>query len=217
MAVSMMFGLPRSGKTTLLSALAIKNKDKYQNIYSNVRLDLPFVQYIQFEWLGKYNIHDGLVLIDEATVFADSRAYKDMMKSFSDFLMLHGHWKLDIVFFAQRYNGVDIKIRNLTVNLYYVRKCLIPSFTSYTPIEYRMVVPNAGERIGDIVEGYQQLGWFRRLLFTRYIYRPKYYAYFDSWERPDLPPIPCLPPAAQSTKAFGWKPPEKPVDNDHMQ
>lgn len=190
MAITMCFGLPRSGKTTLLAAMAIKFKDKYQNIYSNVKLDLPWVTYIKFEWLGRYDIHDGLVLIDEATVFADSRAYKDMAKTFSDFLMLHGHWRLDILFFAQRYNGVDIKIRNLTVRLYYVRKCLLPWFTSYTPIDYRMVVPASGDRIGDIVEGYQQLGFIRRLIFTRYIYRPKYYKYFDSWERPHLPPIP---------------------------
>ena len=195
MAISLMFGLPRSGKTTLLTALAIKNKNKYKNIYSNVQLDLPFVQYIKFEWLGRYDIHDGLVLIDEATIFADSRDYKNMLKSVSDFLMLHGHWHLDIIFFAQRYNGVDIKIRNLCVKLYYVKKCLLPWFTSYTPIDYRLVIPSSGERIGDIVEGYQQLGFIRRLLFSRYIYRPKYYPYFDSWERPKLDPItfPCHP------------------------
>lgn len=191
MAISLYFGLPRAGKTTYLASLAFKFRYKYQNIYSNVHLDIPWVTYIDFNWLGMYDIHDGLVLIDEATVFADSRDYKNLSKRFSNFLMLHGHWRLDIAFFAQRYNGVDIKIRNLCTRLYVVKRSLIPGVTVVVPISYRLVIPSTGDRAGDIVEGYSMPHLLSRLFGSRRIVRRKYFRFFDSWERPQLPPIPA--------------------------
>lgn len=70
MAVSLYFGLPGCGKTTLLSKLALDglNDPRYQNVYVNIHLNIPGVTYIDNECIGKYEIADGLLLIDEASI-----------------------------------------------------------------------------------------------------------------------------------------------------
>lgn len=196
MAVSMYFGLPGSGKTTMLAFLAKKNMYRYQYIYSNVRINMPGVTYIDNECIGKYDLSHALILIDEAALFANNRNYKNFSGQLLEFMNLHRHYKTDIVLFTQRYNGVDVNIRALTVNLYYIYKTRLLGkwITKSYPIAYGIQIPdqkNAGEKLGEIVEGYSKPNWLVRL-FARRIWRPKYYKYFDSWE---AKPLPELPPA----------------------
>lgn len=67
--ISLYFGLPGCGKTTLMVKHAIegcKQTKRYKNIYCNVNINVPGVQLINKSDLMKFDIHDGLVLIDEA-------------------------------------------------------------------------------------------------------------------------------------------------------
>lgn len=200
--LSIFFGLPRAGKTTLIVKRALMFARQGRNVYTNVRITLPAsgprarlrerIHYINPDWLGVYCMRDGVVLLDEGSIYMDSRAYKTMRKSMSDFLFIHGHWKLDIEIYTQRYNGVDVKARSLCERCYYVRKSkLLPWVTRYVPISYKLIVPKAGDpQPGEIIEGYQQLPWYVRLFAGHTVFRPLYYKYFDSYEVPFLPPIP---------------------------
>lgn len=129
MAVSLYFGLPGCGKTTLMSALALKGikSKRYKNVYSNVKMCIEDVIYIDNNCIGKYNLcdGDGLLLIDEATLFADSRDYKNFGKDRLQYFLEHRHYNVDICLFTQQWDGVDRKIRVITDRVYYVYKGLV--------------------------------------------------------------------------------------------
>lgn len=109
--VSLYFGLPGCGKTTLICSKAynalMARKPKYKNIYSNVYMGniSPFdrIIYIDKTDLGKYYIHDGLVLLDEATLLFDSRDYKNFSKEVMSFFLLHRHYNVDIIMCTQQW------------------------------------------------------------------------------------------------------------------
>lgn len=197
MAVSLYFGLPGCGKTTLLSKLALDglNDPRYQHVYVNIHLNLPGVTYIDNECIGKYEIADGLLLIDEATLFADSRAHKEFSKSQISYFLEHRHRNVDICLFTQQWDGVDRKIRVITDRVYHVKKGLLFGkwLTTYYRIPYDIIIPDpkrdAGSKLGEIIQGYCKPPWLVRL-FAKRIFRPRYYKYFDSWA---LDPFPALP------------------------
>lgn len=196
MAVSLYFGLPGCGKTTLMTQLAYKatRSDRYSNVYCNVPLSIPGVTYIDNECIGTYELRDCLLLIDEATLFADSRDFKNFSKGRLEYFLEHRHRNADICLFTQQWDGVDRKIRVITDRVYYVYKGFWTKkrWSKYYRIPYGIVIPDpkkGGDKLGEIVQGYSKPPWYIRL-FSHWIYRPKWYPYFDSWE---LDPLPDLP------------------------
>lgn len=200
--IQMFFGVPGTGKTTLLVSNVLRDSKRYKYVYTNVRLtDVPDnVIFIQNDWLGKYDIRDGVIHIDEASIFADSRDYKNTKKSFLDYLMLYRHYHIaKMCYYSQTYNGVDKKVRSLCDGgLFYMYKPFLTGhwFTKYYRIPYGIVIPDAkknkqltGNSLGEIEEGYCKPSLLMRL-FCKRLYRPKYYKHFDSWEAPALPPLP---------------------------
>ena len=197
MAVSLYFGLPGCGKTTMLSKLAYKavRSGKYKYVYSNVGINLPGVTYIDNDIIGPYNLHDCLILIDEATLFADNRGYKDFSKDRIQYFMMHRHYNADVILFTQQWDGVDKKIRVITDRVYYVFKGKILGhwISTVWKIPYGILFPDpkksGGDKLGEIVQGYSKPPFLTRL-FAGHCFRPRFYKYFDSWETAPLPSVP---------------------------
>lgn len=200
------FGLPRSGKTTLLVKLALKEskrikkgKSRYKRILTNFGTkNIPYCYQIPFSAIGKYDIADSFVIIDESSIECDNRDWKNLSKSFINFMMLHGHYNTKFVFASQSYNGYDKKLRSITDNVYYITKKGITGLflSKVLRIPYGIIIPdkkdNAGSKFGEICEGYCKPSFIHRLLAPR-IFRPRYYKYFDSYSRPmDLLPLDSL-------------------------
>lgn len=217
MAVSLFFGLPGAGKTTILTKIAYDaiRKGRYPNVYTNVHLNLPGVTYIDNDCIGKYELRDCLVLIDEATLFADSRSYKTFDRGKVEYFLEHRHRCADIMLFTQQWNGVDLKIRSITDRVYYVYKTFWSrnTISKYYRIPYGIIIPdkkNGNEKLGEIIQGYSQPHWIFRL-FAHRVKRELYYPYFDSWELtplPDLPdkykPVP-VDPYIDYQPAWAWQ------------
>lgn len=198
MSVSLYFGLPGAGKTTLMAHKAIKGvKDKrYKHVYGNVKMQIDGYTYIDNECIGKYDLSDCLILIDEATLFADSRAYKTFDKGKLEYFLEHRHFNADICLFTQQWDGVDRKIRVITDRVFYVYKGKLLGhwISTYYRIPYGIIIPDphkdkSSEKLGEIVQGYCKPNLLVRL-FAPKLYRSKYYKYFDSWERTELPKLP---------------------------
>lgn len=211
MSVSLYFGLPGCGKTTFLAMFALNavKGGKYENVYTNVALNIPGVTLIDNDCIGQYAFFNSLILIDEATIFADSRGWKDFAKGKMEFFLLHRHYNCDIVLFTQQWDGVDRKIRVITDRVYYIYKGVLTGrwISSCYRIPYGIIIPdpkNGADKLGEIVQGYARPPFYVRL-FAKRIYRPKYYQYFDSW---DLDPLPPLPAKYEPIREDEW---EKPI------
>ena len=198
MAVYLFFGLPGCGKTTLMSYFGCKftKGKRYQNVYGNVKMKIDGYTYIDNECIGKYNLENAAILIDEATLFADSRDYKNFTKEKLQYFLEHRHFKVDIYLFTQQWDGIDRKIRVITDRVYYVYKSPIFGllWSTYYRIPYGIIIPdankkNSGEKLGEIIQGYCKPNILVRL-FAPKLFRPFYYKYFDSWERYELVDLP---------------------------
>lgn len=196
--ISLFFGLPGCGKTTLLCYCAHKalRSKKYKHVYSNVHIAMDGVTYIDNDCIGQYQLENALILIDEATLFADNRAYKDFGKDKIQFFLLHRHMKVDIYLFTQQWDALDRKIRVITDRVYYVYKGRLLGRwrTSYYRVPYGIIIPDpkkdGSEKLGEIIQGYCKPSFVERLFCEKHLWRGRYYKYFDSWEHPRLPSLP---------------------------
>lgn len=176
--ITCVFGLPGSGKSTLMAKMARDAMKKGRKVYCNFFLAGAY--HIDFKDLGVYNFEDCLILIDEAMNEADSRGFKSFTPELKYFFSNHRHYHCDVVYFTQAYDDVDKRIRNNTARLLYCKKLL---WWSTTTEIYRTITIN--DFSSEIVSGYKMGG----LLSTRIYFRPRYYKYFDSFERKQLTPL----------------------------
>lgn len=163
-------------------------------MYTNVHINVPGVTFIDNDVIGTYELENCLLLIDEATLFADSRDFKNFSKGRLEYFLEHRHRCADIVLFTQQWDGVDRKIRVITDRVYYVYKGFFTGrwISSCWAVPYGILFPDpkkTGEKLGEIVQGYSKPPFLNRV-FAKRIFRPKYYKYFDSWELERLPDLP---------------------------
>lgn len=199
--VCLYFGLPGAGKTTVLTSIALKFSQpysKYKHVYHNVHsLKVPGSTYIDNECIGKYDLDDSLILIDEAQLFADNRDYMKFPKYLKEFFFGHRHDHVDIFLFSQQWDATDKKIRSITDHVYYIYKGKITGhwISSYYRIPYGIIIPDgkkdgSGSTLGEIIQGYCKPPLLTRI-FAHRLYRPKMYQYFDSFEKiTERPPLP---------------------------
>lgn len=188
--ITCFFGLPGCGKSTLLAKLAFKElkrikkgKSKYVRVLSNYFIRGCSV--LDFDMLGKYDMSNSLILIDEISLDADSRDFKSFSKPLKQFFILHRHYGCDIIYATQQYDGVDRKIRELTQNLYYMKKA--GPLTYATAIYRKITITEDSE----IKMGYVLPKLIKIISDIRhtmiFCFRPKYYKLFDSFDAPVLP------------------------------
>lgn len=188
--ITCFFGLPGCGKSTLLAKLAYKElkrikkgKSKYVRVLSNYFIRGCSV--LDFDMIGKYDMSNSLILLDEISLDADSRDFKSFSKPLKQFFILHRHYGCDIIYATQQYDGVDRKIRELTQNLYYMKKA--GPLTYATAIYRKITITEDSE----IKMGYVLPKLIKIISDIRhtmiFCFRPKYYKLFDSFDAPVLP------------------------------
>lgn len=196
MSIRLYFGLPGSGKTTLLSRHALQySKKRNFNVYSNVPLNIPRVIPIENDMIGKYRMYDGVILIDEATIFADSRNFKSFSSALVTLFCLHRHLHLDIELFLQNYNRTDLTIRMLADKVFWIRK--FGGLTCSIEIPMSVFIPkkdvsDSSGQAGEIENGYYRPPLWS-YIFCEKIWRKKYYPYFDSFDTSAFDNLPELP------------------------
>lgn len=186
--ISLIFGLPGSGKSLLLSYIAFRaihdkrinfrgfhistlgelpDFKKYDRVYTNFPCEGGYK--LDFEALGFVDYHNCLMLIDEVQLFADSRNFKTFGDNLKLFFSLHRKFKIDIVMCTQSLSAVDARLRSLTQSLYYV-----DSFGRFIRVREIISYFDVNK---TIQEGYDYANGFN----TKYFYAPKLYKYNDTF------------------------------------
>lgn len=181
------FGVPGCGKTTTLVKEYKKNKKKYNHIYT-INVEIKGCKRITKEDLERYKFTNSLILWDEITMDADNREYKTFSKPLRDFFLLHRHLGCDIIYATQNFENVDKKVRDLTSELWYMSKSVIPLLSEFTTTKriYRNI--NINENTSELTLGYRFCNFIESLFVSNFqiIFRRKYYKYFDSWDELNL-------------------------------
>jgi hypothetical protein len=175
------FGVPGCGKSTILVKEYVKNKRKYDHIYT-INLVIKGVKKITKEDLEKYLFRNTLILWDEITIDADNREFKSFSRDLRDFFILHRHLGCDIIYATQNFEKVDKIVRDLTCELWYMSKSVIPLFRSFTSAKriYRNI--NINEFTSDLTLGYRFCNFLESIFVSNYnlVFRPFYYRLFDT-------------------------------------
>lgn len=189
--ISALFGPPGCGKSSVLTLMAQKElkrirkgKSKYNVVYTN--FPCSGCAKIDFFDLGKRYYHDCLIILDELTLSADSRDFKKFPQKSKEFITLHRHFSIDIVYSVQDWSRAEKTIRENTVQLRYINNLIW--FASSRPI-YRTICIN--EMVGDLIMGYRFPTFFELITGGLKIYPIfkawKYYNSFDKYGFDELP------------------------------
>lgn len=169
------FGIPGSGKTTLAAWFSKKYQKKKRNVFSNVDIIGNYILEPTFD-LGIYEIHDSLIIIDEAGLEFNNREFKSYPKNCNFFFKYHRHYNCDVIILSQDLD-VDVKIRKLATNYYLLKKSFIPFFITRRTIKKKIDINDEGEIVD--FHYFQFLG--RKMFFA-----PKVWKMFNTLDRPKL-------------------------------
>lgn len=182
MAIIEMHGFPGAGKTTVLTMIAQKllqgkkilGLSPTEKIYTS--FPCPGCYQIDPDDLGKYNFCHATILIDEISLYFDNRQFSKFSSDALYFWKLHRHFHLNLVYCSQGANDADLKIRTLVDETYIIEPFF--DFSILKPIQkYHSVVNGKPEQVFELAPAW----------FWLFVYRPKWYGYFNSYEVKPLP------------------------------
>lgn len=204
----MVFGKKGSGKSTLMTRLAVQHIEKGWTVYCTENINVSGVRFFDVSMIGKRSFDShSLVLIDEVGMIWDNRDFKNFANSVRDWFKLQRHYQCKVYLFSQSFD-IDKKLRDLTDGLYLCQtKARVITWAKRI---HRSIVLTEAEadresRISENLEFDSILSWpFGGRILT---WIPKYAKYFDSHAVPQKDPVPYTvmvdpvqPPAAQRYK-----------------
>lgn len=174
--ITIYFGIPGSGKSTIASLISKKNLKK-RDVYSNFAIKGTYK--IEKEDLGYFDIQNSLIIFDEAGCDFDNRNWKEnFSKEQVYFLKHHRHYKDDIIYFSQNLD-MDIKIRNLSDDLRIVNKSIIPFFVVERRIKKKIGIDKDTKQL---IEQYKYV-----FLSRKWYFMPTSWKLFNSYSKKVLP------------------------------
>lgn len=206
LVLNVYFGVPGSGKTTYAAYLARRCAKEslviklcYQYpcwltdkilsgrhwkrkipVYSNV----PIKGTLQLDArndIGRVMIQDGKMIIDEAGIEFNNRAYKSFPQEAIKWFKYHRHYGCSVDVFSQSYEDMDVTLRRLAQNFYVVKKSLIPFFVVTKRVYRKVGIDDQTHQIID------QYSFGLPVLGSRWTFCPPLWKMFDSYSCDPLP------------------------------
>lgn len=181
------FGKKGAGKSLLMVHYMRKYLRKGFDIYSDIpALNIPGVRQIQAKDLETFApTANSVLFLDEVGITFDNRKFKTFSDGARDFFKFQRKYKV-IVFMNSQSFDVDKKIRDL-VDKYYLIQSFGNVICMCRPIKRKVALVEAtaqGEsRVADNLKFAPFWEW-------KFIYMPRYFKYFDSFEAPHREIIP---------------------------
>lgn len=188
------FGSPGVGKTTLACKKAKMNHKRYANTYCNFYNTVPGCGTADLHDLGEWSFPDSsYIAVDEAGIEYNNRAYKKLNQTTIAWFKKHRHYKCDVDVFSQSWDDMDVTIRRLSNQLWYMYK--IGPWTLCRRVYKRVTVDKTTQQI---IDGYKMAHMLWLLIWPlqwcgifdkkfTLTFRPFYYKYFDSWSTDSIP------------------------------
>lgn len=176
--LSVYFGVPGAGKTTMAAWLTKRDLKRGHDVYSNVPITGAYEIDPKTD-LGFYEIKDARVIIDEASVEYNNRKFKEMAPETIEWFKYHRHWECAVDVFSQSYDDMDITIRRLATRYYLMGKSMIPFFIYRKRIGKRIGID---ENTKQIIDQYQFVPFGKR-----YIFAPGVWKMFNTLSHKHLP------------------------------
>lgn len=186
----MIFGKKGSGKTTLLVKLAFKYMRAGRKVYSTFYI--PGTYLFNVDDIGRYQFEpESVIIVDEVGMIWDNRQYKNFRTDVRDWFKLQRQYR-NIVILASQTFDIDIKLRNLTDQMFLCR-CYMGFLTIARRIKRDIVIVKATgdneSRIADNLEFepfWLSLFGFNTMIIT---YIPRWGKVFKSFNPPALEPM----------------------------
>lgn len=176
MGLYVYFGVPGSGKTTHAAKIVWDNLKEGYPTFSNVPIKGAFL--IDSSDIGKYNISNCDLVIDEASIEYNNRKFKSLSQSVIQWYKLYRHYGVrNIYVYSQSYEDMDITLRRLADKYFLIRRTLLPWVAIVKPIHVKIGID---ENTKQIIDQYV----FD--VIPKFIWLPKYWSLFDSWSAPVL-------------------------------
>lgn len=198
------FGLPGSGKTTV-AAWIVNDKNKivnkkqkqlnkqknqntryskslkkwieeHKNTYSNIAIKGTYKT--EKKDIGKYDIVNGDLIIDEVGIEYNNRQFSAFPKSAISYFKLHRHYKVDVHIFSQSHEDCDITLRRLAQKLYVMNRSVIPGFVTRREIGRKIGINELTHQLED--------RYFWKFMGIKWIFCPTLWKLFDTEEAPKL-------------------------------
>lgn len=196
--LELIMGKAGSGKSTLIAHLVKKANKKGRSVYCNHHVLGAFK--IESNWLGTYMLEDCTIIIDEAQIEFDNRDFKSFTKNLKFFFSNYRHFKADVYIVSQSWEDLDVKIRRQAKKIFIMQNSWIPFTICLQRVRMKFGV---NEDKTDIVTQFATsilpgLGWILKPNFT-------VWHYFNSYSKPNLPPVPYIEVWGQVKKKLGIK------------
>lgn len=185
------FGSPGAGKTTVAIKMIYKEQKRkffkrYDHFFLNFPHSIPDARVCDMKGIGTWTFpQNSYIMVDEAGIEYNNRKFKSLPQETIEWYKLHRHYKCDIDVFSQSWDDMDITLRRLATELWYI--CKIGPFTISRRVFKRVMVDKTTHQI---IDGYSLahvlwilVPWMHYWSLT---FRPFYYKYFDSWDTKPL-------------------------------
>lgn len=205
--ITVYFGSPGSGKTTMACRELLKAKKYYPATFANFGCNCCDVDEVDLTGLGEWTFPpNSYVAIDEAGIEYNNRKFKSLSQETIKWFKLHRHYLCDVSVWSQSWDDMDVTIRRLADRLYYIKR--LGPFTMIRRVYKRVTVDKQTEQI---IDGYKMvhmlflllkpvyyasylllgLGFLIKMLFPQFdeiqlVLRAPYYKYFDTHAAPPL-------------------------------
>ena len=206
--ISIYFGSPGSGKTTLACREILKAQKAYRYTFANFGCKCADFDDVSLSQLGEWTFpEDSYIAIDEAGIEYNNRKFKSLSQDTIKWFKLHRHYCCDVSIWSQSWEDMDVTIRRLADRLYYIKR--FGPFSLIRRVYKRVTVDDKTEQI---IDGYKMvsllylllkplyyasflcfgLGFVLKVIFPKFadvklVLRRPYYKYFDTHAAPDLP------------------------------
>lgn len=169
-AVSVWFGVPGSGKTTMAALLSRATKKFGYKVLSN--FELKGAYRLSSEDLGKFDMSFGgegcHVLLDEGQLDFDNRNWSNFAKGTGpQYFSLHRHMQNRVDVFSQGYD-IDKRIRDRTSSsgLFHLRRFPIPGFVYYRHIKKVFLINKEDKQM---IDGFSYTG-LPKVIYSRSVW-----------------------------------------------